>query len=406
MNLKLLAAVSMCGVAGVAAVSFAVSAPETQHLHLDVEVPATYGAAPELTALPEIPPEEPAIILAANAVLPGPDEADLWQALLDRSATPEPEIAAIVPMGPDGLRTGADAPPDLAAGRLEMAQLGKDDFDVLTLYPLPSEPVREKRENVEILQADLPGQGDLGAMSADATGEPEAAIADAEESEPVDVASVQNEAFEFDPFGSFAFAADPASSLVSAFAEERSALEGPGIAVEDTEYVEPFAEEDAAARGVVSAKGLDLSVLAQMSPEQIEASIALVAALNDPQVASSYLQQRRQPVRNLAPAPVMSGIPGLNDSLELPAVGEEPENLLTRGWQAIDTYGVVTLRKDGDASTELVVEPGMVLGAWGTILDVRRTQTELIVETAKAGIIKGVPDHRPRPRPVWLDNPN
>lgn len=278
-------------------------------------------------------------------------------------------------------------------------------------------------EGVETADNALPEDGVMAAMGLEAITliampEPEVfsqSVAIAEGSDFPAAAAGEDE---FDPFAGFGLVSDPVSSLVSAYAGEQKVFENLNVEVEDAEYVAPFAkaEVDPAAGLVTSSGEINLEVLASMSPEQMRASIALLAALKNPDQAQSFLDRldgaHVEPSVRQLPAPIMSGIPGLNDDLVLPSASGavlapvEAGNLLTRGWRAIDNFGVVTLRRDGDASTDLVVEEGMVLGALGPVVSVRRTNTLLIVETANAGEITGSPDFRPRPRPEWMGVPN
>lgn len=252
--------------------------------------------------------------------------------------------------------------------------------------------------NVEIETASLRETAALPAMvSVEETPLPE------EVSPPMPVNLPASDLSHYNPFaggGSILSAADPLRDVLDA--------DRPSVVAEDSAYQPPLVSPSGAT--VLPGEMVDLATLSRMTPEQIEASIALLAAWSNPAQADAYLAHLRggrgagssEPPRNSD----FNGVPGLSEALGqsgASGAGENGTNLLTRGWEAIDTFGVVSLRRDGDPSTDLEVEEGMVLGALGSIVSVRRTQTELIVETANAGSITGVPDFRPRPRPDWLN---
>lgn len=376
-----------------------------------------------------------AVILAASAPRTAPSHAPEANAWLDQFAQTgveaeivlaaeeptRPAVSVMMPKAVAEVDLRVQVPATVPALRLVAATLGSpvDDFSTASRGRLPLDV--EKRENVEIHNASLSGDPIPSAMATEpAKVAEEIALLAASEITATEMPAASSvatasgpEGDDFNPFGGFGLTADPAGAMLAAYADERQAIERPGMEVEDAAYVAPFAQAQGAGLAITG-KDIDLAVLATMTPEQIEASIALVAAISNPDQAQTYLDRLQgtrvaDPAPAPAPMPALTGIPGLNDALTEPRQLEPVEdvgNLLTRGWEAIDTYGVVSLRRDGDASTDLVVEEGMVLGALGPIVSVRRTPTSLIVETAKAGEITGTPDFRPRPRPEWMDRPN
>lgn len=122
-----------------------------------------------------------------------------------------------------------------------------------------------------------------------------------------------------------------------------------------------------------------LTVLRDMTPEQIRALGALYAAANP-----SQMQMPAPPVPERRSQALMPGIPSLSDVASGRVQGlpqQEPQNLLLQGWtvEVLENGRVQMLNPDTPGS-EIELEVGMVVGALGEVRQIMRWRDRVEVK--------------------------
>lgn len=138
-----------------------------------------------------------------------------------------------------------------------------------------------------------------------------------------------------------------------------------------------------------------------MSADQIEAAAALVAAARHPESLEMLTAWRevRASAQAVVGVPPLSGPLSSNQDRVAVDTGRPPMvastvgdggNLLLKHWQAIGySGGRVALVRAGDRRTSIEVQPGVVVGPFGEVLDVRREEGVVTVFLASGDEVSG-----------------
>lgn len=118
-----------------------------------------------------------------------------------------------------------------------------------------------------------------------------------------------------------------------------------------------------------------------LNPDQMQAMALILANMNNPDFLSmiqSGMREKDPWVRDTAPEAHMS-------SAELPGA-----NILLRGWSvAMRQDGTTRLFQDDNPRSEITLEPGLVIGALGAVVDIRQIGPEVLVTFENGDSISG-----------------
>lgn len=121
----------------------------------------------------------------------------------------------------------------------------------------------------------------------------------------------------------------------------------------------------------------------RLSDEQMQTMALLLASMSNPEFISMVQSgfSPRDPWMN-ARGPVME-----------PSQGASNANILLRGWSvALRQDGSTRLFQDGNPGSEITLEPGLVIGALGAVVDIRQIGQEVLVTFENGDSISGRSD--------------
>jgi len=137
-----------------------------------------------------------------------------------------------------------------------------------------------------------------------------------------------------------------------------------------------------------------LGVIARMTPEQIEAMAYLLMAVGDPAGAGGIQAMQRGP--GLPPLPDLPALGG--DKPEIEDFEPMSTTMLLRGWSVrMDAGGQTSMFQDAVPGSDIRIDQGMVIGALGEIVDIRRLGDLVIVNFASGDTLSGPAADNPGP---------